>query len=407
MPGPCWLRADWLMLRTMRSSIAALFALAALVTAAQARADRLAVISLRTAAAPPPVLQADALASHLLQQRHRTINHADAVARLQSGNEGAGSDWASGLSQTLAQARAALTRLDRHGASVLVRQVGDAIQHAGGGAGGAEVLVDWALLERSLATSSAGQSSGARWMRMAAAIGPRVALDPLHHPDDERNAFSDAVVELEKQPAAILAVTSAPAAAELWVDGVKRCSTPCSATLPAGHHYARISSPAHAPATFEIELAAGATASREVGLTAAYSGASLDAISAMFADPSRNGEASSALLSVARFLDVDHVVALAPEPSGTLRVVIAPPASGQPGSRNALSDGAVAGAVDSMLAGRTSPSDDAGATAWYSKPGVWIGVGIVVAAAAAGTIYWATRDSQQPPGKGALVIGGN
>jgi hypothetical protein len=385
-----------------------MLSLACLLASGNARADRLAVIALKTSQAPAPVLQADALAAHLLREHHRTINHADAVARLQAGNDKAGPAWSAVLVQTLAQARASLTRLDRRGATLLSNQVADAIRREGGGAGAAEVLVEWALLERSLALSSASPSGGSRWLQVAAALGPRVALDPLTHPDDERNALSAAVAGLEKQAPANLTISSTPAGAELWIDGVKRCATPCTHAVLPGHHFLRVSTPAHAPATLEVEVAAGAVGSREVGLSAAYSGASVDAIAAMLADPSRSAEAGSAIMSVSRFLDVNHVIALTSEPGGKLRVVVAPPSAAV--ARGGLRDDQLPSTVDSILSSNRGSSDgDSGGSskAWYSRPLVWIGVSAVIGVAAVVTsAILLSKPEPEPAHTGTLVIGG-
>jgi hypothetical protein len=331
----------------MRLVIAVLLGLCTLVLARGASAERIAVVALASANGPAPVVQADALSSHLLRKKHRTINSGDVVARVQAGNQGADAAWAAGLSQSVAQATAALTRLERRGASVLARQLDASIRRAGGGAGGAEPLVEWALLERALALSSAGTAGAARWTRTAAALGPNVVLDPLRYPEEVRNSFAAAVAAAEKSQRATLSVASTPSGAELWIDGVRRCATPCSTELPPGHHFARVVSPAHAPSVFEVELAPGAVLAREVGLSAAYSGASLEAIAAMLADPSRTAEAGSALLSVARFLDVDRVVALLAEPGGKLRLLVVPPSSML--SRSGLDEASLLPALDGVL----------------------------------------------------------
>ena len=391
----------------MRVAIAVLVSVCALLVARGARADRLAVLALPSADAPAPVVQADALSSHLIQNKHRTINSSDVRARVQAGNHGADAAWAAARSQSIAQARAALTRLDRQTASSIARQVDDSIRRAGGGAGGPEMLVEWALLERSLSLSSSGVHGAARWMQVAAAIGPRVVLDPLRFPEEDRNAFAAAVAEAEKLPPATVAMTSAPSSAELWVDGVLRCVTPCSAQLVPGHHFARVVSPAHAPSVLELELPAGSTNSREVGLSAAYSGASLDAIAAMLADPSRSAEASSALLSVARFLDVDHIIALSAERDGKLRMILVPPST--PLVRSGLSGSELDGAADNALSSERAVQSGDGPRAhssWYAQPMFWITMGAAVVAASAGAIYWGTRSDEPQAQTGTLVVGG-
>src|SRR5262249_10819062 len=128
-------------------------------------------------------------------------------------------------------------------------------------------------------------------------------------------------VVLQSEVAAGLSIATAPGAAEIWVDGVRRCESPCTLTLLPGRHLARASSPAHAPAVIDVELGPGTIASRRLGLTAAYSGASPKAIASMLAEPSRRNEGASALEPMARFLDVEHVVALVPE-GNQIRVLL-------------------------------------------------------------------------------------
>ena len=85
-------------------------------------------------------------ARDLLARGHRVIAAADAAARIAIGNQGAGADWAAHVVQSIEASRAALTRLDRGFASNIAQQMGDDSARRGGGAGGAEVLVEWCLL---------------------------------------------------------------------------------------------------------------------------------------------------------------------------------------------------------------------------------------------------------------------
>jgi hypothetical protein len=238
-------------------------------------------------------------------------------------------------------------------------------------------------------------------MDAAVAFGPDVELDPLRHPEDERDAFARRRTTLREQTAATLDVATTPAAAEVWVDGVRRCETPCSVTLLPGRHLARASSPAHAPAIIDVELGPGASTSRRVGLTAAYSGASLPAISAMLADPSRRGEGASAIEPMARFLDVDHIVAVVPE-QNQLRVLVAPPAAGRSRQGPLVLAAGLNGAVNEQLRPLAVPGQDEPPKPWYTKTVVWLGAGAVIAGAVAGALLY--DSSQKAPPKGTLTV---
>jgi hypothetical protein len=344
-----------------------------------AAADRLAVIALDAPGHPTPVLEADQLGADLIARGHRVIAGADAVARISTGNQGAGPDWAAQILQSIGASRAALTRLDRAFASNITRQVGEDLVRRGGGAGGAEVLVEWCLLERQLALTASDSAGAKRWLDAAVAYGPDVELDPLRHPEDERDLFARRRAALRSESASTLSITTTPPAAEVWIDGVRRCESPCSVTLVPGRHLARASTPAHAPAIIDFELGPGASLSRRVGLTAAYSGASLQAISAMLADPSRRSEGAAALEPMARFLDVDHVIAIVPEGS-ELRVLVAPPASGRARMGTAVQAGLPA-AVSEQLIPTTPPEGSEPSKPWYAKTGTWlVGAGLVTGA---------------------------
>ena len=130
--------------------------------------------------------------------------------------------------------------------------------------------------------------------------------------------------------------------------------------------------------------------SRRVGLTAAYSGASLPAISSMLSDPSRRGEGSSALEPMARFLDVDHVVAIVPE-GNQLRVIVAPPAAG----RTRLGPTVETGTLSSTVFEQLRPTVVLGSEPshpWYAKPGTWLVTAGLIAGVVGGVlIYDATK----------------
>lgn len=395
---PLWYACAPVMRRLFGLSIG----LSLVAFASQASAERIAVLALPSLQGSPPVIEADRLCARAISHKHQAVCSADASARLRAGNQPPDAAWAASLQQSVAQARGALTRLDRHGATALTRQIESAIRQYGGGTAGAEVLVEYALLERSLAASAGVSTTAARWLRVAAALGPTVALDPLTHPEDERHSFAQAVSELASTAPGTLMVKSSPASAEVWVDGVRRCATPCSAKLPPGHHFALVTASGHAPDSFELEMAPGASQQREIGLSAAYAGAPLEAIAAMLANPSRSGEASAAIVPIARFLDVDRVVVVQSEGSGRLRAMIVT-SSGSSVRDTDTTDEAVA----ARLGQGSSPGDsDSGSKPWYRSTPLWIGVGVVVAGAIATGVYLGTRGDDAAPGTATLVIGG-
>jgi hypothetical protein len=364
-----------------------------------ARADRLAVVPLESADRQPPVALADQLAADLIRRGHRVVAGADVAARLAMGNQGAGRDWAAELQKDIDAARSALTRLDRVFAGNVARKVGNELVHSGGGAGGPEVLVAWALLERQLSLMSSDANQASQWLDMAIAFGPNVQLDPLRHPDVERDAFTRRRVALQNQPAGRLSITSTPSAAEVWVDGVRRCESPCTVAVVPGRHWARISSPAHAPAAIEVQIPAGTTASRHVGLSAAYSGASLHAIAAMLADPSRRAEGASALEPMARFLDVEHVVAVIPWGDQT-RFVVAPSPTGQPALGPITAPADLSNAVAERLRQASTLRRET-SHAWYASPTTWLIAGGVAALAVGGFLIFSPSD---PARTGTLTV---
>lgn len=355
---------------------------------APARAERLAVVPLEAPGRPAPQVAAEKLAADLIARGHRVVAGPDVMARVATGNEGAGPDWAAQLQESIDAARAALTRLDRGLALGMARRIGAEVANRGGGAGGEGILVSWSLLERQLALTASDTKGAAEWLDRAVALGPDVELDPLRYPDDERDAFARRRAALRSTSKATLSIVTTPPS-EVWVDGTRRCDSPCTVTLLPGRHFARATSPAHQPALIDVTLAPGADVSRHIGLTAAYSGASPAAISAMLSDPSRRVEGASALEPLARFLDVDHAIALYPEESG-VRFVLAPAPSGRPTSGRTVAPAELATAVMVDLAQARPPEPPA--SPWYAKPATWIVGGGAVAAVVAGIlIYGATR----------------
>ena len=366
------------------------FAISASVTllVSTVRADRIAVVPLESPGHPAPSIEADKLSADLIARGHRVVASADALARISAGNEGAGADWAAQTIQSIDAARAALTRLDRVVASNMARRIGDDLVHLGGGAGGSMVLVEWCLLQRQLSSDA---KTASLWLDAAVVFGPDVELDPLRHPDEERDLFARRRVVLQSEVAASLSVATTPDAAEVWVDGVKRCQSPCSVTLLPGRHLARATSPAHAPAVMDLEIGPGIIASRKVGLTAAYSGASPKAISSMLADPSRRTEGASALEPMARFLDVEHIVALVPE-GENLRVIVAPPAAG----RSRMGPVVAAADLPTTMVEQLRPiAPPEESTSLFKKPGTWIVAAGVVAAVVGGFLVYESSRSQK------------
>jgi hypothetical protein len=260
------------------------------------------------------------------------------------------------------------------------------------------VLVEWCLLQRQLSITASDGKTANLWLDAAVVFGPDVELDALRHPEEERDLFSRRRVALQSELAASLSIGTTPEAAEVWVDGVKRCQSPCSVTLLPGRHLARATSPAHAPAVVDVEIGPGTIASRRVGLTAAYSGSSPKAIASMLADPSRRNEGASALEPMARFLDVDHVVALVPE--GTdVRVIVAPPAAGRSRLGPAVPAAELSTTMVEQLRPIAPPPEQS--TPLLKKPGTWIVAGGVVAAIVGGFfVYEATR----PQKNGTITV---
>jgi hypothetical protein len=377
---------------------ASLVLAALLLVSSGAKADRIAVVPLASPGREPPLATADQLAADLIGRGHRVITSADTIARISVGNQGAGSDWAAEQMAAIRAARAALTRLDRALASSMARRVANEIAGFGGGAGGSEVLVEWCLLERQLASTGSDTARARAWLDAAVAFGPSLELDPLSHPEDERDLFARRRAALQSSVPAHLSIETTPAAAEVWVDGVRRCASPCSIKLVPGRHLVRASSPAHAPAVADVVLQAGNSMTRRLGLSAAYSGASLGAIESMVADPSRRAEGASALDPMARFLDVDHVVAIVPEGDRT-RLLLAPPAAGRARVGPAVATASVSVATVEQLRPIASLSKEN--QPWYAKSTTWIVGGGIVAGIVAGVLIY--QASTSPP-TGTLTV---
>jgi hypothetical protein len=359
-----------------------------LLRATIAHADRLAVVPLGAPGHEPPTASADQLAADLIARGHRVIAGTDALARITVGNQGASADWAAELIAGIQAARTALTRLDRALASSMAQRIGKELWRFGGGAGGPEVLVEWCLLQRQLSLTASDAAQARAWLDAAVVFGPSLELDPLRHPEDERDLFARRRAALQKEAQGTLSITTTPAAAEVWVDGTRRCTSPCSVQLMPGRHLVRATSPAHAPATAEVTFAAGTTSTRSLALTAAYSGASVRAIESMMANPSRRAEGASALEPMARFLDVDHVVAVVPDGDKT-RLVFAPPAAGRPRLGPVVEPSKLsATAAEQLRPIAPPPGED---RPWYGKTTTWLaGAGIVAGVVAGILIYQAT-----------------
>ncbi len=367
--------------------------------ASVASADRVAVVPLESPGRPAPVQEADQLAADLMAHGHRLLPNADVVARISAGNQGAGPDWAAQLIQSVEAARSALTRLDRAFAVNMARRIGDDLRHRGGGAGGADVLVEWCLLERQLSITASDAAAAARWLDAAVAYGPDIELDPVRHPDEERDLFARRRTALRNDPSSTLTISTVPPGAEVWVDGVRRCESPCTVRLLPGRHFARASSPAHAPAAIEAEFGPGTSSSKRLNLMAAYSGASSQAISAMLSDPSRRAEGASALEPMAHFLEVEHVIALFPE-GNQIRILVAPPPTGRNRFGPLVPPQAVPASVAEQLRPILPPEPEK-PSPWYAKPGTWIIAGGLIAGGIAGFFIY---DSSRSRKTGTITV---
>jgi hypothetical protein len=368
-----------------------------------ARADRLAVLALESPNGQAPHAEADRLTADLLQAGHHVLGSADVAARLTVGNQSAGRDWAAALLKEIDAGRAALTRLDQALAATIARRVGNELANGGGGTGGPEPLVEWALLQRQLAMTGSDTSQAARWLDAAIAFGPDIELDPFRHPRVESDAFLRRRAVRRNEPAGQMSIATTPASAEVAVDGVRRCESPCTTMLVPGRHWARITLPAHAAATIDFEVAPEKTTSLKLGLVGAYSGATLQAISAMLTDPVRRAEGASALEPMARFLDVDHVIAILPWGDQT-RIMVAPSPPGQARLGPVVAPADVsAAAIERLHAARRNESDAAKTSKpWYGSPVTWIAVGATVAAMAVGG-YFILRPSDSSH-QGTLTV---
>ena len=198
---------------------------------------------------------ADQLAADLIGRGHRVIAGTDAIARIAVGNEGAGADWAAeliarircGARGTAPASIARSRRAWRIGSATSCR---DSVAVRG-------VPRCWSSGVCSNASSRITASDATRakaWLYAAAAVGSSLELDPLSHPEDERDVFARARAVLHNEAPGTLSVATTPAAAEVWVDGVRRCASPCSVTLVPGRHFVRATSPAHAPAAAQVDL---------------------------------------------------------------------------------------------------------------------------------------------------------
>jgi hypothetical protein len=370
---------------------------AASLLARAASADRVAVLPLESGGHPAPILEADQLASDLIAKGHRVVAPADVIARLAAGDAGAGADWAARLVESIDAARSALTRLDRRFATGVLGDVRAQLSRRGGGAGGSEVLVEWALLERQLALTGSDPKEGARWLDAAIAFGPNLELDPVRHPEDERDAFARRRKQLHAEASAKVALTTTPPGAEIWADGVRRCTSPCTVSLVPGRHFFLVTAAAHVPATLDLQLGPGTETARQLGLSGAYAGASPRAIASMLADPSRRAEGASALEPMARFLDVQHVVTVLPEGEG-VRVFVAPPAAGRARIGPQVPPRELAAAVNEQLRPTEPPPEQRpnnDTRAWYAKPTAWlVGAGVVAVIVGSILVYDASRPAK-------------
>ena len=103
---------------------------------------------------------------------------------------------------------------------------------------------------------------------------------------------------------------------------------------------------------------------------------------------------------MARFLDVDHVVAVVPE-GNQLRVLVAPPAAGRTRLGPVVETGALSPAVIEQLRPTIDPSAEP-SKPWYAKPGTWlVGAGLI-AGIVGGVIIYDSSKNAQP--KGTITV---
>src|SRR5690348_16378527 len=106
----------------------------------------------------------------------------------------------------------------------MANAVGEDIVHRGGGMGGATVLVEWCLLQRQLALISSEDKAAATWLDSAVALGPEIELDPMQHPDEERDLFERRRSAMKAEVPSTLSISIVPVSADIWIDGVRRCT---------------------------------------------------------------------------------------------------------------------------------------------------------------------------------------
>lgn len=404
----------------MSHSRLGLLVAAGVSVALPASAERIAVLGLEVPGASSVAVQASRVATLLAEHGHRVVSPGEASDRLGWTAADVGPEWAARQLRAIDSARAALTRLDWQTADALDRTTARDIVAHGGGASGSEVLVEWCLLEHEMAAAAGDAVAAKLWLDRAAATGESVAIDAARHPSDEVQQFERRRATLRSEPAATVAVATVPPGADVWIDGVRKCSSPCNLTLMPGRHLALLSMPRYAPVAADWTLGAGSDSVRKVALSAAHSGQSPAELGRMWAAANRRSEAATALEPAARFLDVNRVVALAPEGNGMTRVLVSPPATGRSRLGPLVGDRALEAAVLDQLrpaagtvpdgsersasderadlqAHRGAPGDTA---PWYAKPAPWI-VGGAAVAVFVGTvlIVGATR-----PPTGTLTI---
>src|SRR5882672_6848298 len=74
------------------------------LTTSIASADRVVVIPLESPGRTTPTLEAERLSADLAARGHRVVATSDAIARIATGNDDAGADWAMQLTQSIGAA---------------------------------------------------------------------------------------------------------------------------------------------------------------------------------------------------------------------------------------------------------------------------------------------------------------
>lgn len=139
-------------------------------------------------------------------------------------------------------------------------------------------------------------------------LDPRRRPDPNVFPPDIVSRFERAAPRDARNPTASIEVTSEPAGAEVFVDGVARGPAPATATnLVGGQHMVRVVMPGHATFFEMVNVRAGGSTSVRATLEA---GASAETLAGALGRLQEGGSLETALRSLGRALDVDLLLVL-------------------------------------------------------------------------------------------------